>query len=131
MKAVIGAVVWSSCLGAKSVVAAEKGAKMQFQETSLGTAASRGKMHHRPFDLLFGPPVYEERDLHEMQLAPKQTRKTNTREQQKTNREQDNVADQLVKRLLHVDAALARHLKEGRIKDGGEGAPICAGHHAV
>ena len=118
----------------KSVVTAENGAKMHFlgkEEKSLGTAAARGKMHHRPFDLLFGPPVYEEHDLHEMQLAPKQTRKTNTREQHKTNREQDNVTDQLVKRLLHVDVALARHLKEGRIEDGGEGKPICAGHHAV
>jgi len=54
------------------VVAAENGAKTHFlvnEETSLGTAASRGKMHRRPFYLRFGPPVYEELDLHEMQLA--------------------------------------------------------------
>ena len=54
--------------------------------------------------------------LHETQLAPKRTRMTG-KARHKTNRAQDNVADQLVKRLLHVDVALARHLKEGRIKD--------------
>ncbi len=131
--AVDGTGEWRSCHGDASAVATENGAKMSDlgkEVESLSTAAAQGKMHHRPFDLPFALPVYEEPDLHEMQLAPKRTRVMGTA-RHKTNLAQDNFADHLVKRLLHIDVALARHLKEGRIKAGGEGAPICAGHNAV